>query len=246
MKELVSIIMPCYNAQAYIEDAILSVQAQRYSHWELLIVDDHSVDKSSQIIEKFMQEDSRIQSIKNNTNIGAARSRNLALDKANGAYIAFLDSDDLWLSSKLEKQIIYMQKNNIHLCYTDYDTIDAQGKPLATYNAPKQVNYYDMLKTSSIGTLTMIYNKNVLGKIYFKTVGHEDYILKLDILKKIPYAEGILEPLAKYRRHTQSLSNNKLQTIRWQWKIYRENEKLSLSKSIYYFIHYAYFGFFKY
>ena len=139
-----------------------------------------------------------------------------------------------------------MQSKHIFLSYTDYYTMDEKGKHLTTYRAPPQVNYTDMLKTSCIGTLTMIYNTQRIGKIYFKDLGHEDYVLKLDILKKIPYARSITEPLAKYRKHKKSLSNNKLAAIQWQWKIYREVEKLSLAKSIYYFIHYAYFGFFKY
>jgi len=246
MTPLVSIIMPCYNAEQYIEESILSVLSQSYINWELLIIDDNSTDTSNEIIHTFQQKDARIKSIKNHINLGAAKSRNHGLDAATGTYIAFLDSDDIWLDSKLEKQITFMENNHILLCYSDYYTIDEKGNLLTSYHAPKQVSYSDMLKTSTIGTLTMVYNIQEVGKIYFKELGHEDYILKLDILKKIPYAEGILEPLAKYRRHTQSLSSNKLQTIHWQWKIYREVENLSLSKSIYYFIHYAYFGFFKY
>ena len=140
----------------------------------------------------------------------------------------------------------YMQEEKVTLCYTDYDTIDEEGNTLSTYFAPKSVNYYDMLKTSSIGTLTMVYDTEKLGKIYLQDMGHEDYILKLCILKKISYARGISEPLAQYRRHTQGLSSNKLHTLHWQWKIYREVENLSLMKSIYYFIHYAYFGIIKY
>jgi hypothetical protein len=108
------------------------------------------------------------------------------------------------------------------------------------------VNYSDMLKSSTIGTLTTIYNATKLGKFYFKSMGHEDYIWKLDILKNIEHAEGLYEPLAKYRVVNQSLSSNKLKVILWQWKIYRKVEKLSLVQSIYYFIHYAYYGFFKY
>ena len=246
MTPLVSIIMPCYNAEAYIEASIVSVVNQSYQKWELLIVDDNSTDMSSHIIKRFEQQDARIVSLHNHQNLGAAQSRNRALEQAKGRYIAFLDSDDIWFASKLEKQITLMQEQNIALCYSHYEVIDEEGTPLTTYHAPTHVRYRDMLKTSLIGTLTMVYDREILGTPYFQSIGHEDYVFKLALLKKIPYAVGIDEILAQYRRHTQSLSSNKLKTIYWQWKIYREVEKLSLIKSLYYFVHYAYFGVFKY
>lgn len=246
MHELVSIIMPCYNAEKYIAISVESVLAQSYSSWELIIVNDASTDNSQILIDKYVQQDTRIISLKNPRNIGAAHSRNLAIKKAQGIYIAFLDSDDRWLPTKLEKQIRLMKEKDIYLSYTAYYTIDEQGSILSLFNVQKQVNYYDMLKTSTIGTLTTIYNAKVLGKFYFQDIGHEDYVMKLQILKQIPYAKGINEPLAKYRIRSQSLSGNKLHTALWQWHIYRKIEKLSLIKSIYYFIHYTFHGIFKY
>jgi len=243
---LVSIITPAYNASLYIEETIESVLLQTYKNWEMIIVDDYSNDRTTAIINKYMKQDKRITLICNKTNIGVAQSRNHAIKVSRGKYIAFLDSDDLWLEKKLEKQIALMETEDILLSYTSYYTINEDSEILSTFYIHNPINYFDMLKTSTIGTLTTIYNADQLGKIYFKDIGHEDYVMKLHILKKIPYAIGIHEPLAKYRIHTQGLSSNKLQTALWQWHIYRKVEKLSFFKSIYYFIYYTYNGIYKY
>ena len=246
MQALVSIIMPCYNAQEYIEEAIRSVIQQHYQNWELIIINDSSSDNSQEIIEIYRAQESRIVSLHNSDNIGAARSRNRGLELARGDYIAFLDSDDIWLPMKLNKQVALMQKEHIALCYSAYEVIDTQGVKTSTFHVPSRLSYSDMLKTSIMGTLTTIYHAKTLGKYYFEELGHEDYVMKLQLLKRVPFAQGINEPLAKYRIHTKSLSRNKFHAAQWQWKIYREVEHLSLAKSIYYFLHYAYFGVFKY
>jgi len=246
MHSLVSIIMPCYNADKFIVEAIESVIAQSYANWELIVVNDASTDKSQTYINMYVQKDSRIIHIQNNTNTGVANSRNIALNTAQGTYIAFLDADDMWLPQKLEQQVTLMQKENIAMCYSAYHTIDTNGEKRSTFRVPAQVNYADMLKTSYIGTLTTMYNAKVLGKVYLSDMGHEDYVMKLAILKRIPYAKGINIPLAKYRVQENSLSSNKLKAALWQWRIYREVEKLSFCKSCYYFVQYAYCGVRKY
>ena len=246
MQPLVSIIMPCYNAQDYLEEAIHSVIQQHYKNWELIIINDKSLDNSQEIIERYQAKDSRIVSLQNSDNVGAAQSRNRGIELARGDYISFLDSDDVWLEEKLSKQVALMQKEHIALCYSAYEVIDAQGVKTSTFHVPNRLTYSDMLKTSTMGTLTTIYNAKTLGKYYFKEMGHEDYVMKLQLLKRVPFAQGIKEPLAKYRIHTKSLSRNKFHAAQWQWKIYREVEHLSLAKSMYYFLHYAYFGVFKY
>ncbi len=243
---LVSIITPCYNSEKYIKQMIQSVQIQSYINWELIIVDDASTDKSYLIIAEYMKTDTRIKCIQNIKNIGVSKSRNKAIEEAKGEYIAFLDADDIWLEHKLRKQLSFMQKNNILLSYTAYYTMGQDGQILKYFKVPSKVNYTDMLKTSTIGTLTTIYNAKKLKKFYMQTIGHEDYIMKLEILKKIPYAKGINEPLAHYRIYKKSLSSNKLRTAKWQWHIYRNIEKISFIRSVYYFLHYTYNGFFKY
>ena len=243
---LVSIITPSYNASKYIKETIESVLNQTYQNWEMIIIDDCSDDNSRAIIEEYTKQDIRIRALYNEKNIGAAQSRNRGIELSTGEYIAFLDSDDLWLPDKLKKQIKLMQEENILLSYTSYYTINEEGETISTFSTKKKVTYLDMLKTSTIGTLTTIYNADRLGKVYFENMGHEDYVMKLQILKQIPFARGIFEPLAKYRIHSQGLSSNKLHTALWQWHIYRKVEQLSLFKSVYYFLHYAYHGIFKY
>jgi len=243
---LVSIITPCYNAQAYIAEAIESVLAQTYEHWEMLIVDDASTDKSREIIQSYAEKDSRIKLIMNEQNRGTARSRNRAIEQARGEYIALLDSDDVWLSNKLEVQITLMDSEVVFVCFSAYFIMNVNSQTIGCYSSFEKVSYVDLLKTSSIGTLTMIYNAKKLGKFYFHQVGHEDYVMKLEMLKKVDFAYGIEEPLARYRIGGHSLSRNKLKAAKWQWYIYRNIEKLSLMKSVYYFLNYIYYGFTKY
>ena len=246
MKELVSIITPAYNSKKFIEDAIESVIAQSYQNWEMIIVDDASTDESIEIIQKYVNIEYRIVLFSNDKNLGASESRNLAIREAKGNYIAFLDSDDIWLPNKLEKQIGLMEKEKIAMSYSNYETINKDGFVTGRFLAPLKITYQDMLKTSYIGTLTTIYSVRKLGKIYFINIGHEDYVLKLEILKKIDYAIGIDEVLAQYRITENSLSSNKLKSALWQWNIYRNIEKISILKSIGYFISYTYNGFTKY
>ena len=245
MNNLVSIIMPSYNSSKFIEKSINSVLNQTYQNWELIIVDDNSKDNSLEIIKSF--KDSRIKSFHNGRNLGAARSRNRAIKKAKGRYIAFLDSDDLWKEDKLEKQISFMQKNSIDFSYSAYDLIDEEDKLLGSFTPPKKVNYKDLLKTCSIGCLTAIYDTKNFGKVYMPDIPKgQDYGLWLKILKKIEFAYSFDEPLAIYRIRKKSISSNKLKAIKHQWNIYRNLEKLSHFSSFYYLLHYGYNGIKKY
>ena len=139
-----------------------------------------------------------------------------------------------------------MLEYSIHMCYSDYTTIDKHGNTLGYFHIKSKISYKNSLTTSSIGTLTLIYDTKNMGKYYFKDYGHEDYIMKLEMLKNIDYAYGIKESLAKYRITESSLSRNKFKVALWQWKIYRNIEKLSLFQSFKYFLLYAYYGFTKY
>lgn len=238
--------MPLYNCEEYIRESIESVRQQTFKNWELIIVDDASTDKSVDIVKQIMKEESRICFIGLNMNRGVSNARNIATEGAKGKFIAFLDSDDLWLPTKLVKQIEAMEMENILLSYGSYILIDENGNSRGIFKAKNKVSYEDMLKTSEIGTLTMMYNTDELGKHYFLEIGHEDYVMKLEVLKKIDFAKGITEPLAKYRVTKKSLSRNKFKAALWQWNIYRDVEKLSFLKSVYYFIFYAYNGLKKY
>lgn len=247
LKNKVSIITPSYNSSRYISQTIESVLVQTYENWEMIIVDDVSPDHSNEIIEEYAKKDNRIKLIKLEKNSGAANARNEGIQQAVGKYIAFLDSDDIWLPEKLTKQIEFMHKNEVVLCYSSYFIMDENSKQIGQFNISKtKVSYKELLKTCIIGNLTAMYDAEQLGKFYMEDIGHEDYTLWLKILKKIDNAYGIEKPLAKYRISKKSISSNKIKAATWQWKIYREVEKLSLFESIYYFVQYVYYGVRKY
>jgi teichuronic acid biosynthesis glycosyltransferase TuaG len=246
-RDLISIITPCYNSSEFISFAIESVLAQTYQTWEMIIVDDHSTDNSIQIINNYIQNDGRIKLIELKDRNGPAMARNMAIAAAAGRYIAFLDSDDIWLPEKLEKQESFMRDNDIALCYSSYYTIDQTNNDIGLFITKEIITYNEFLKNHCIGNLTAIYDSSEIGKRYLEKIGHgqEDYVLWLHILKEVGAARGILEPLAKYRLVDNSYSSNKLLAAYWIWHIYREIENLSLIKSIYSFICYAYHGFVK-
>lgn len=246
-EDLVSIITPSYNAAKFIAQTVESVTNQTYENWEMIIVDDCSVDNSVEIIQNYIQKDSRIKFLKLEKNSGPAIARNKAIKAANGRYIAFLDADDIWLPHKLKTQIQFMDDNDLLFTYSSYYLIDEKGKDLGFFNTKSKISYTDMLKTCSVGCLTAIYDVQKIGKLYMPNIfKRQDYGLWLKILKKIDYAYGVQEPLAKYRILDNSLSRNKIQAARYQWKIYRNIEKLGLIKSLYYFVQYAYHGIRKY
>jgi teichuronic acid biosynthesis glycosyltransferase TuaG len=246
-KDLVSIITPSYKSERFISQTIESVLSQTYKNWEMIIVDDLSPDKSNEIIEKYIIKDSRIKLIKLEKNSGPAVARNRAIKEAKGRYISFLDADDLWMPEKLKKQIEFMSKNNLSFTYSSYNLIDKEGGNIGFFETKNYIYYYSILKTNPIGCLTAIYDTQKLGKVYMPNILlGQDYSLWLKILKEIKTTKGMLEPLATYRILDNSISSNKKIAALYQWKIYREVEKLGIFKSIYYFVHYAYYGLKKY
>jgi len=244
---VVSIITPSHNASKFISECINSVLLQTYQDWEMIIVDDLSNDNSVKIIKSFLKQDSRIKLIELEENGGPSKARNRAIKESKGDFIAFLDADDVWKNDKLDKQLNFMKKYNLAFTYSSYDVIDEDGDYITTFNTKNSVTYKSLLKTCSIGCLTAIYDVNKLGKIYMPNMQkRQDYALWLDIFKRIDQAKGILEPLASYRIGQTSVSSNKFTASLWQWKIYRDVEKLNIFKSSYYFIHYVYYGLKKY
>jgi teichuronic acid biosynthesis glycosyltransferase TuaG len=228
---LVSIIMPAYNAELYIASAIDSILRQSYQNWELLVVNDASLDQTGKLVEKIKETDSRIRLFTNTSNMGIAESRNIALKNAQGRFIAFLDSDDLWLPHKLSTQLAFMTGHDAAITYSGYSRVNESGKRLGTVEPPQTITYKDLLKTNHIGNLTGVYDCEKLGKEYFKKFKHEDYIAWLNLVKRAGRAHGIRQELAQYRVYSGSASSNKLKTISWQWRIYRDSEKLSAIKS---------------
>ena len=238
MEPLVSIITPLYNSEKYIAETIESVLAQTYSNWEMIIVDDCSKDNSTKIVEKKKKKDRRIKLYRNEINKGVSYTRNRAIDLSQGKYIAFLDSDDLWKKEKLEKQIKFMEEKNVVLSYTAYEKINEDGSKRGEVRVPDKLDYEELLKNCLIGFLTAIYRKEELKDFKFINSKAEDYIFWLSILKRINYAYGLNEILASYRVLNNSRSSNKIDIVKFHWKIYRKIEKLSLQRSIYYYLIY--------
>lgn len=235
---LISIITPLYNSEKYIRETIESVLNQTYKNWEMLIVDDCSKDNGVKIVNEYVLKDKRIKLFKNEKNEGVSFTRNRAIDLSQGKYIAFLDSDDLWKKEKLKKQILFMEKNNIDLSYTGYEKINTDGSLRGEIKVPKKIDYKELLKNCLIGFLTAIYLKEKFEIYRFKKTKAEDYIFWLEIFKQIDYAYGIQESLAYYRVSNNSRSSNKLDIVKFHWKIYREYEKLNFFKAIYYYFIY--------
>lgn len=232
---LVSIITPSYNSEAYIKDAIESVLAQTYTNWEMIIVDDCSTDNTVKIVNSY--NDKRIQLVELDVNSGPAIARNTAIAIAAGRYLAFLDSDDQWLPEKLEKQLHFMQRNNIGFSFSNYEKISESGnKTGSTVEAPTTIDYNRLLKDNVIGCLTVMLDREIVGQVSMINIRtRQDWVLWLDILKRGYLAHGIEETLALYRERNDSVSSNKIKMIKQNWRVYREIEKISLYKSVWLF-----------
>ena len=170
-------------------------------------------------------------------NQGVSHARNVALEQANGQFIAFLDSDDIWDEEKLEKQIAFMNDKNCAISFTSYELMDENNERLnKIIRVPEKVDYNTLLKGNILGCLTVVVDISKLDfEIKMSGVRHEDYVLWLSILKKGHIAYGIDEVLALYRKSNNSLSGNKLKSAMWTWNIYKNIEKIPLPKAIYYF-----------
>ena len=246
MNDLVSIIMPSYNTATYIKETIESVLAQYYQNWELLIVDDCSSDNTDEIINLF--HDPRIRYFKNDKNSGAAVSRNRALREAKGRFIAFLDSDDLWMPQKLEKQISFMEKNGYAFSYTNYEEIDINGNRMGmNVTGPKKITKTGMFHYCWPGCLTVMYDANHIGLIQIEDIKkNNDYAMWLKVCKK---ADCYLldECLAQYRKgRIGSVSTHSIRTmIGWHYKLYREAENEGRASSCINTVRNLIFGFYK-
>jgi teichuronic acid biosynthesis glycosyltransferase TuaG len=236
---LVSVIMPAFNSQKYIQSSIESVLSQTYQELELIVVDDCSSDETESIVKSFILKDSRVKYYKNPMNFGVSESRNVGICNAVGEFISFIDSDDLWFPNKLEKQLcMYSENKEVGVFYSGYEHIDESGFTLGQrVIPPERISYKDLLKTNYIGCLTVLVNLKKAGKISFQRLGHEDYNLWLDLLKKNVSFLGTADILAKYRIH-DSLSSNKLKAAKWRWIIYYKHQKIGFFSSVYNFIYY--------
>ena len=226
MDDLVSIIMPSFNTAKYIGKSIDSVQTQTYANWELIIVDDCSTDNTNEVVSKYLK-DVRIHYLKNQVNSGAALSRNKALREAKGRWVAFLDSDDLWLPDKLKIQLDFMIKNQCSFSYTQYEEIDENDRLLGvTVSGPKKITKTGMFNYCWPGCLTVMFDRSVIGDIQIINIKkNNDYAMWLTICKK---ADCYLCPkiMARYRKRVGSISNHGYgELIKWHYKLFKEAEE---------------------
>ncbi|MCO7150876.1 glycosyltransferase family 2 protein [Vagococcus lutrae] len=237
-EKFVSIIMPAYNSEKTIERALNSVVDQSYSYFELIIINDNSVDNTLEIISRYT--DDRIKILTNSMNYGAAKSRNKGIEIASGQYIAFLDADDEWEVNKLEKQIMFMQENLYFFTFTGYKMIDGNGKE-KMIDVPPKINYKGLLKNTIIACSTVIIDRNEIGNYYMPNVRRgQDTLTWLNILKNIPYAYGLNCKLTTYHKTKNSISSNKFIALQRTFHNYYKEENLGLLRSVFYFIFYIF------
>ncbi|MFP5520393.1 MAG: glycosyltransferase family 2 protein [Bdellovibrionia bacterium] len=240
----VSVIMPTFNSEKTVYQAVMSVLLQTYQDLELIIVDDGSKDSTCEVINSI--KDSRIITIKNVNNIGAAASRNRGIDAAKGRFIAFLDADDLWEPFKLELQISKMIESESPFCFSAYKVIDSQSKVVGHFTPPLVISYNSLLYGNVIGCLTAVYDREYFGTVKFPLLRkRQDFALWLALLKRCYTVAGLSNQTACYRKSQNSLSSNKIGVIPYQWAIYREIEGYSRLLSAWYFFRYLSSGLIK-
>ena len=239
---LISIITPSFNSSNFIEQSITSVISQTFKDWELLIVDDYSNDNSIKIIEKFTKIDNRIKLISLDENVGAAEARNIAIRKAKGRFIAFLDSDDVWKNDKLEKQLNFMQSKGFAFTFTAYQPMTEDGKMMhSIISAPEYMTYKSYLRNTIIGCLTVMIDREKTGHFEMPNIrSSHDMALWLNLMKRGFNAYGLNEILAYYRIVSSSNTAKKWKAAKEVWEVYRKIENLSFIYSSFNFIGYVY------
>ncbi len=247
MTNKVSVIMPCYNAASHIERSIMSVMKQKYNNVELLICDDASTDSSVNLIKGLQEKFGNIKLIEFQKNRGPAAARNAAIDASTGSYIAFLDSDDLWHESFLDRQLKSMYQSGASAIYSSCRRVDETGTPiLSDFIVPERVCYEDLLKSNSVPCLTCIVKRELVGETRMKDHVIEDLNFWLDLLKKVDFFYGNQEVLADYTLRQGARSSNKTRLIKPQWCTYRVGQGKSFISSVYYLAHWAINGVLKY
>lgn len=229
IEDLVSVIMPTYNASRYVGQALESVFAQTYHKLEIVIVDDHSSDNSVEIIEKCKKEHPEICFFPLEKNMGAGYARNKALEYANGQYVAFLDCDDEWMPDKLKRQVECIKEKGTSFCYAAIEMMDEEGKTIKKKrNIRETCDYKYLLHNTIIATSSVIVDRSAVGdfRMHLRR-GGQDYATWLNLLRDGTVAYGINEVLVRYRVTSNSLSSNKLASIRQVWEVQTQDEKIN-------------------
>ena len=241
---LVSIITPTYNCGKFIGKTIESVQRQTHKNWEMLIVDGCSTDDTETVVNAYCNKDQRIFYYRLDVNSGPAVARNKAMEMAKGTYMAFLDSDDVWIPEKLTVQISWMNEHDYAFTSTSYEQIDEAGILLnKIVHSIKKTDYNRLLLDCPVGNSTVMYNVEKMGKFEVPNIRkRNDDALWLKMLKREQYIYGMPQILMQYRVRQGSVSSNKLNLIKYHWQLYRNIEHLSVAKSLF---HIGYWGIIK-
>jgi teichuronic acid biosynthesis glycosyltransferase TuaG len=245
--DLVSIITPAYRCAGVVGETIRSVLDQTYSQWEMLIIDDCSPDDTREVLREWTKIDKRVRLIEQSKNGGPAIARNAGLECAQGRWIAFLDSDDLWLPQKLERSIAFAEEHMAPLVFTGFKRIPADGGAEGRYiGVPRTLTYRRLLGNTAIATSTVLLDRRIVGDVRMRKTYYDDFDCWLQILKPGLTAHGLNEDLMRYRVMGQSVSRNKRNSAAKVWRAYRDLEKLSFPVASWYFINYALRGLLKY
>ncbi|MEO0336499.1 MAG: glycosyltransferase family 2 protein, partial [Pseudomonadota bacterium] len=208
---LVSVVIPLFNKEDFVCQAVKSVLDQTYKNLEILVIDDCSTDSSLKNLES-LGKDPRVVVVRVKKNQGVANARNQGIDLAKGEYVCFLDSDDMWSPAKVEQQLEHLLKTGADVCCTGYRHVNAKGKELRKVIPPADnICYEKLLNQNVIGCSTVMAKKEVLRREKFKNIGHEDFCFWLDLLKEQrTRIVGLKTPLVDYRIVESSLSRNKV------------------------------------
>lgn len=246
-KPIVSIVTPAYNAASYVGATIASVQAQEFRDWEMLVVDDCSKDNTIDVVRALAEHDPRVRLLPQAKNGGPAAARQRAVDEARGRYIAFLDSDDVWLPGKLERQLAFMQETGTALSFTAFRRTTEDSAVVGhLITVPDRLSYRGLLRHTAIATSTVIVDREKTGPFSMTRTYYDDYALWLELLARGHVARGLKQDLMRYRVLSRSVSRNKGRSAYHVWRVYREVRKLGLIDSAWCFANYALRAFFKY
>ena len=237
MKNLISIVVPVYNASRFLDETIKTVREQTIDNWELIFIDDCSTDSSDEIIKQYMKIDKRIKYFRQEQNGGPALARNRGIEEAKGNFLCFLDADDIWDKDKLEKQLNFMLEKNIAFSYTSYEFVTFDGKQTGKKVQAKEVmTYKEILKNNIISTITVMFNLDLIDKNLIKMPNLkyvEDTATWFKILRNGYKAYGLKDVYSYYRRTSNTESSNKFKTQKRLWNLYRKEEKMGFFKSLY-------------
>lgn len=237
---LVSIVTPAFNAAKFLSETIESVLAQNHRDWELLVVDDCSSDDTRRVAQEYAARDARIRVLALARNSGPAMARQAAVEAAQGRYVAFLDSDDLWLPQKLERQLAFMQARGAALSFTAFRRISRDGATVGRLiRVPESLSYHQLLGNTAIATSTAIVDRERTGPFRMVKTYYDDFALWLELARRGHAAFGLDEDLMRYRVVGGSVSRNKGRSAMMVWRTYREVERLGLARSCWSFARYA-------